>query len=107
MEGLRESLETMINNIDVYCDLLITGKQDIAFSYRDSMSENFTALIGAVLKVYDMAGFEAVREDKLYWTDQYQRIKDALSSEDVFFTIDVLKNETAQNFKLFMGMIAG
>ncbi|MBQ7563242.1 MAG: hypothetical protein IJT16_04555 [Lachnospiraceae bacterium] len=105
MAGLRESIETMIGNIDVYCDLLTIEDREKAASFKESMQENFTALINAMLGLYDRPEYSDVKEDKAYWINQRQRICDALDSEDIFFTIDVLRNETAENFKLYLKML--
>ena len=105
MAGLKEGLEMMLQNIDVYCDLLLTERRSEAAQFTNQMGENFSALIGPMVSLYDQPGFPGVKEDKQYWISQTGRIEEALNSEDVFFVNDVLRNETAENFKLFMKML--
>ncbi|MCR5733511.1 MAG: hypothetical protein K6G22_02795 [Lachnospiraceae bacterium] len=105
MAKLKEGMQMMIGNIDDYCDMLICDKREIAYSYRDSLVIDFQTVISAMLGLYDKPEHADVRSDKDYWIAQFDRIQQAFRSDDSFFTIDVLKNETKENFLLYMRMI--
>ena len=40
-----------------------------------------------------------------YWIDQLKRILDALTSDDTFLKLDILKYETKENLKEFVSMV--
>ncbi|MCR5108026.1 MAG: hypothetical protein K6B28_07660 [Lachnospiraceae bacterium] len=105
MANLRDAIGIMIEHIDDYCYMLATERRQAAYSYRNDMALDFRSVISAMLPLYDKPEHADVREDKDYWIAQYDRICQALSSDDSFFTIDVLKNETSVNFKLYLKMI--
>ena len=105
MDGLIEAINTMIENTENYCGLLLGSDLSQAAQIRPLLGEGLSAVINGMLTLYDTPEFEGVREDKGYWCAQLERIGEAIGSEDVFFTIDVLKNETVENMKLFLRML--
>ena len=107
MNELNVFLHAMIDNTEAYCGLLLTGEGTETRALISGLKEGYKAVIDGILKLYDTPEFSRVREDKAYWANQMERIFDALDSPDVFFTIDVLKNETEENFKLFLKMTEG
>lgn len=107
MNELNNFLHTMIDNTEAYCGLLLTRESTETRSLIPGLKEGYNAVIDGMLRLYDTPEFSGVREDKAYWMSQRERISDALESADVFFTIDVLKNETEENFKLFLKMTEG
>ena len=107
MNELNELLHTMIDNTEAYCGLLLTREATETRALVPALKDGYNAVIDGMLRLYDTPEFSRVREDKTYWMSQRERISDALDSADVFFTIDVLKNETEENFKLFLKMTEG
>ncbi len=107
MNELNNFLHTMIDNTEAYCGLLLTRESTETRSLIPGLKEGYNAVIDGMLRLYDTPEFAQVREDKAYWMSQRERISDALESADVFFTIDGLKNETGENFKLFLKMTEG
>ncbi|MCR4923724.1 MAG: hypothetical protein K5931_06905 [Lachnospiraceae bacterium] len=105
MATLNEGMRMMIENIDNYCELLLVNKRQEALQYRDGLIVDFSTIISAMLPLYDKPEHADVKDDKDYWIAQFDRIKDAMYSDDSFFTMDVLKNETKENFLLYLKMI--
>ena len=105
MSELSENIQAMIENIEGYCILLVQSRTEEEKQFREGLKSAFTAVITAMYALYDLPQYADVKEDKIYWEKQLQRICEALDSEDVFFKTDVLKNETEENFKLFLNMI--
>ena len=107
MDELNGLLHAMIENTEAYCGLLLSRESTETRALIPGLKEGYNAVIEGMLQLYDTPEFSRVREDKAYWMSQRERIFGALDSEDVFFTIDVLKNETEENFKLFLKMTEG
>ena len=102
---LVNSIRDMLIKIDNFCSLLIVSDYENADLYREPLKLEFASLISAIIKLYEKPDFEEVKEDRGYWINQFRRIEEALSSYDVFFITDVLKNETAENMRLFLKML--
>ncbi len=112
MSELGEIIKVMMENIEGYCALLISegnklpsGIEKDREQIKPALMAGLAAMIDEMLLLYDRPEFSEVREDKDYWSAQRVRICEAIDSRDVFFTIDVLKNETEENLKLFLKML--
>ncbi len=105
MSELSESINAMIGNIEGYCALLLSGNMEDTEQIKPALKTGFDAVISEMILLYDRPEFSEVRADKSYWSAQKNRIFEAIDSRDVFFAIDVLKNETEENLKLFCKML--
>ncbi|MCR4655815.1 MAG: hypothetical protein K5770_06255 [Lachnospiraceae bacterium] len=105
MSELSENIKAMTENIEGYCTLLLSGDLVDKEQIKPALKAGFDAIIGEMLVIYDRPELSGVRADREYWSAQKGRIFKAIDSEDVFFTIDVLRNETEENLKLFMKML--
>ncbi len=105
MNELSENIKAMIGNIEGYCALLLSNNPVDKEQINPALKAGFDAVIGEMLLIYDRPELSEVRADREYWRAQKSRIFEAIDSEDAFFTIDVLRNETEENLKLFMKML--
>ena len=103
MKDLIRAINDTIAIIDQYCDLLILD-DDNAERYISRLTNAFSVIMPRLV-----ASYEGDDEDSAYmreyWIDQLKRILDALTSDDTFLKLDILKYETKENLKEFVSMV--
>ncbi|MCR5234182.1 MAG: hypothetical protein K6E53_09770 [Lachnospiraceae bacterium] len=98
-------MDDLINKIkDTVLSLLQYDLQRY-FILAQEMADIMVVMFPAIIDSYNYPGMEEHRSDASYWSDQLQRIMDALENGDSFEVIDVLYNETRPNLIELKGIL--
>ena len=98
-------MEELINQIDIAVNDLVKADMISYAEHAQKMVDMMVEVFPQIIMFYSDSRMSDFTQDAKYWPMQLERIVEALSRGDDYYTIDVLANETKANLKELMNIL--